>query len=86
MTHLMMTRAFENGAYVAPCNSIGNLSMPDGDAFRLLGDAGVSGGAEQRVAQGRGRNRPAQGMLPAARSNHQNLHDAPLLHREPLVS
>ena len=26
---LMMTRAFENGAFVAPCNSVGKLSMAD---------------------------------------------------------
>ena len=48
---LMMTRAFENGAYVAPCNSIGNLSMPDGDAFRLGGKSMVVNPSGQIVAQ-----------------------------------
>ena len=34
---LMMTRAFENCAYVAPCNSVGQVDMPDGDVFKLGG-------------------------------------------------
>ena len=48
---LMMARAFENGAYVAPCNSVGNLSMPDGDLFQLGGKSLVVNPSGQIIAQ-----------------------------------
>ncbi len=35
--HMIITRAFENGAYVAACNAVGDLQLPDGDAFVLGG-------------------------------------------------
>ena len=35
--HMIITRAFENGAYVAACNAVGELHLPDGDAFVLGG-------------------------------------------------
>ena len=38
---LMMTRAFENCAYVAPCNSIGSITMDNGDVFTLGGKSMV---------------------------------------------
>ena len=34
---MIITRAFENGAYVAACNSVGDLAMSDGDSFILGG-------------------------------------------------
>jgi hypothetical protein len=46
----------------------------DGDAFGLALDPGVAGRAEEPVAQRRGRDRPAQRVLPSARADHQNLH------------
>ena len=35
--HMIITRAFENGAYVAACNAVGDLKLPDGDGFTLGG-------------------------------------------------
>ena len=35
--HMIITRAFENGAYVAACNAVGDLELPDGDGFTLGG-------------------------------------------------
>ncbi len=35
--HMIITRAFENGAYVAACNAVGELHLPDGDSFVLGG-------------------------------------------------
>ncbi len=35
--HMIITRAFENGAYVAACNAVGELHLPDGDSFTLGG-------------------------------------------------
>ncbi len=35
--HMIITRAFENGAYVAACNAVGELHLPDGDTFTLGG-------------------------------------------------
>ncbi len=35
--HMIITRAFENGAYVAACNAVGDLQLPDGDPFTLGG-------------------------------------------------
>ena len=49
----------------------------DGDALRFGGDAGVAGRAVQGLAQGRGGNRPAQGMFAAAAAHHQNPHFQP---------
>ena len=34
---MMITRAFENGAYVAACNSVGVVPMTDGDTFVMGG-------------------------------------------------
>ena len=34
---MMITRAFENGAYVAACNSVGAVPMTDGDTFVMGG-------------------------------------------------
>ena len=48
---LMITRAFENGAFVAPCNSVGSLSMPDGDTFQLGGQSLVVNPAGEIIAQ-----------------------------------
>ncbi len=46
----------------------------DGHAFRLFGDAGIAGRAYKRLAQGRGGDGPTQGVLAAARSDHQDTH------------
>ena len=35
--HMIITRAFENGAYLAACNAVGDLRLPDGDGFTLGG-------------------------------------------------
>lgn len=35
--HMIITRAFENGAYVAACNAVGELHLPDGESFTLGG-------------------------------------------------
>ena len=35
--HMIITRAFENGAYLAACNAVGELHLPDGDTFILGG-------------------------------------------------
>ncbi len=35
--HMIITRAFENGAYVAACNAVGDLQLPDGEGFTLGG-------------------------------------------------
>ena len=48
---LMITRAFENGAFVAPCNSVGSFSMHDGDQFQMGGMSLVVNPAGQIIAQ-----------------------------------
>ena len=35
--HMIITRAFENGAYLAACNAVGELRLSDGDTFILGG-------------------------------------------------
>ena len=35
--HMIITRAFENGAYLAACNAVGELHLSDGDTFILGG-------------------------------------------------
>src|SRR6266849_8458958 len=51
-----------------------DIRRRDRDAGRLLGDAGIAGRAEERVAQRRGGDRPAQRMLAPARPDHQYPH------------
>ena len=46
-----MTRAFENGAYVAPCNAVGPLEMPDGEPFLLGGKSLIADPNGKIVAQ-----------------------------------
>jgi len=48
---LMMTRAFENGAYVAPCNAVGALEMPEGEPFLLGGKSLIADPSGKIVAQ-----------------------------------
>jgi N-carbamoylputrescine amidase len=48
---LMMTRAFENGAYVAPCNAVGPMKMPDGEPFILGGKSLIANPSGQIIAQ-----------------------------------
>ena len=57
----------------------------DGDAFRLGRDAGVARRAIELGAERRGGDRPAQGMLAPARSDHQNPHVRPRV-APPLLS
>ena len=49
---LMVARAFENGCYVAPCNAIGNHSMPDGSPFNLGGKSLIANPYGAIIAQG----------------------------------
>ena len=50
--HLIIIRAFENGAYVAACNAVGQLEMPDGEPFVLGGKSVIVDPDGQILAQG----------------------------------
>ncbi len=47
----MITRAFENGAYVAACNSVGAVPMSDGDTFVMGGRSVIVDPLGQVVAE-----------------------------------
>src|SRR5690606_41505457 len=49
----------------------------DRHAGRLRRDAGIAGCAVEGAAQGRGGERPAEGMLPAAAADHEYAHEGP---------
>ena len=48
---MMITRAFENGAYVAACNSVGAVPMSDGDTFVMGGRSVIVDPLGQVVAE-----------------------------------
>ena len=60
----------------AECDQPGDVGRADRDAFRLLGDPGIAGGAIKSVDQRRGRNRPGERVLASACTHHQNPHRA----------
>ena len=49
---VMVTRAFENSCFVAPCNAIGDLSMPDGSPFNLGGKSLIASPKGRIIAEG----------------------------------
>ena len=59
---------------LAKADEPGDIVGGDGDAFGLRGDAGIARGAKKLGRKRRGGDRPAQRMLAAARSDHQNPH------------